>query len=133
MLTSQRAWPRPVFLCMPSDRTPKTLEDIRDAASFVLVVAEGKKLEDYSADRLLRQGIERNFEIIGEAVGRLARNDPDTVSQLSEHRRIVAFRNVLIHGYDLVDDELVWDTVKTKLPVLLSEVENLLREGSPPL
>lgn len=114
---------------MPPERTLKTLEDIRDAASFVLAVTE-KKLEDYSADRLLRQAIERNFEIIGEAVGRLARDDPDTASRLSEHRRIVAFRNVLIHGYDLVDDELVWDTVKTKLPVLLSEVEGLLEVGS---
>lgn len=66
---------------MPSDRTPKTLEDIRDAASFVLAVAEGKELRDYFADRLLRQGIERNFEIIGEAVGRLVRNDPGTVSR----------------------------------------------------
>ncbi len=45
---------------------------------------------------------------------------------MSEHERIVAFRNVLIHGYDLVDDELVWDTIENKLPVLLAEVEALL-------
>jgi len=114
---------------MRPERTPKTLEDIRDAASFVLAVTKGKTLEDYSEDRLLRQAIERNFEIVGEAVGRLARNDPETASHLSEHERIVAFRNVLIHGYDLVDDELVWDTIQTKLPVLLSEVEELLKAG----
>ena len=58
----------------------------------------------------------------------MRRNAPDTALQLSEHERIVAFRNVLIHGYDLVDDELVWETIQTKLPVLLAEVENLLRE-----
>ncbi len=81
---------------MPTERTPKTLEDIRDAATFVLAVTEDKKLEDYAANRLLRQAIERNFEVIGEAVGRLARDDPDTASRLSEHRRIVAFRNILI-------------------------------------
>jgi len=115
---------------MTTERTPKTLEDIRDAASFVLAVTEDKKLEDYAANRLLRQAIERNFEIIGEAVGRLARDDPDTASRLSEHRRIVAFRNVLIHGYDLVDDDLVWDTVKTKLPILLSDVEGSYGAGS---
>jgi uncharacterized protein with HEPN domain len=115
---------------MRPEHTPKTLEDIRDASSFVLAVTGGKTLEDYSEDRLLRQAIERNFEIIGEAVGRLARNDPETASRLSEHERIVAFRNVLIHGYDLVDDELVWDTIRTKLPVLLSEVEELLKAGS---
>ncbi len=89
-------------------------------------VAGDKTLEDYSGDRrLLRQTIERNFEIIGEAVGRLARNDLRTASRMSEHERIVAFRNVLIHGYDLVDDELVWDTIENKLPVLLAEVEAL--------
>jgi uncharacterized protein with HEPN domain len=63
-------------------------------------------------------------------VGRLARNDPQTATRLSEHERIIAFRNVLIHGYDLVEDELVWDTIRAKHPVLLSEVEALLNAGS---
>ncbi|PLS84607.1 MAG: hypothetical protein CYG60_17060 [Actinobacteria bacterium] len=115
---------------MRPKRTPRTLEQIGDAASFVLSVTEGKTLADYAADRLLRQAVERNLEIIGEAVGRLGRDAPETVSRLSEHERIMAFRNVLIHGYDLVDDELVWDTIKTKLPVLLSEVDALLKERS---
>lgn len=113
---------------MRPERTLRTLEQIKDTASFVVSVTEGKTLEDYSRDRLLRQAVERNLEIVGEAVGRLRRYDPDTASRLSEHERIVAFRNVLIHGYDLVDDELVWDTIQTKLPVLLAEIENLLRE-----
>jgi uncharacterized protein with HEPN domain len=116
---------------MRPERTAKTLEDIRDAASFVLTATEGKTLGNYSEDRLLRQAVERNFEIIGEAVGRLARNDPVTTARLSEHERIVAFRNVLIHGYDLVDDDLVWETIRTKLPSLLSEVEELLKPESP--
>ncbi len=59
---------------------------------------------------------------MGEAVGRLRRDDPETAGRLTEHERIVDFRNVLIHGYDLVDDEIVWDTIRTKLPVLLREV-----------
>ncbi len=115
---------------MRPERTPKTLEDIRDAASFVLEVTKGRTLEEYSGDRLLRQAIERNFEIIGEAMGRLSRNDPETASRVGEHKRIIAFRNVLIHGYDLVDDELVWDTIKNKLPMLLAEVEALLDEAT---
>lgn len=65
---------------MSPERTPKTLEGVQNAAAFVPAVTEDKKLEDYSSNRLLRQAIERNFEIIGEAVGRLARNVPDTVS-----------------------------------------------------
>ena len=47
---------------------------------------------------------------------------------MSEHERIVGFRNVLVHGYDLVDDRTVWDTIKNNLPVLLSEVEELRQE-----
>jgi uncharacterized protein with HEPN domain len=75
--------------------------------------------------------VERNLQIIGEAVGRLRRDDPETADQLSEHERIVGFRNVLVHGYDLVDDGIVWDTIRTNLPLLLSEVEGLLEERDP--
>jgi uncharacterized protein with HEPN domain len=117
---------------MRPERTPRTLRQIGDAASFVLSVTQGKTLADYSSDRLLRQASERNLEIIGEAVGRLRRDDPETAGRLSEHERIVAFRNVLIHGYDLVDDELVWDTIGTRLPLLVSEVEALLEERGAP-
>ena len=125
-----RKWPGLACLYMRPERTPKTLEDVQDAAAFILEATEDKTLDDYSSDRLLRNAVERNFEVIGEAVGRLLHNDPDAASRLSQHERIVAFRNVLIHGYDLVDDELAWDTVTSKLPVLLSEVEALLQEES---
>ncbi|CAN5611336.1 MAG: DUF86 domain-containing protein [Actinomycetota bacterium] len=111
---------------MPPDRAQAILEDIRDAASFILEATEGQSREGYSRNRLLRQAIERNFEIIGEAMRRLTRESPETAHQISEHERIIAFRNILIHGYDLVDDELVWDTIKEKVPALLAEVESLL-------
>jgi uncharacterized protein with HEPN domain len=113
---------------MRPERTPRTLRQIADACSFVLSVTEGKTLEDYSGERLLRQGVERNLQIIGEAVGRLRRDDPDTADRLSGHEKIVGFRNVLVHGYDLVDDGIVWDTIRTDLPLLLSEVEGLQQE-----
>lgn len=105
---------------MPPDRTQTILE-----------ATTGKDREDYSRNRLLRQAIERNFEIIGEAMRRLTRESPETARQISEHERIIAFRNILIHGYDLVDDELVWDTVKEKVPMLLEEVEKAIEKGSP--
>lgn len=68
------------------------------------------------------------MEIIGEAIGRIAKLDAATASRVSEHRRIVAFRNRPIHGYDLLDDDLVWSTVKDEVPVLLSEVRAPLEE-----
>jgi uncharacterized protein with HEPN domain len=76
--------------------------------------------------------VERKLEIIGEAIGRISRYDTETASRISEHRRIVAFRNRLTHGYDVLDDSLVWETVKTDVPVLLSEVEGLLKELEEP-
>jgi len=112
----------------PEERVLGALEDVQDCASFVIGAAEGKDLSDYQGDRLLRQAIERNLEIIGEAIGRIYRYDAETASLISEHRRIVAFRNRLIHAYDLLDNSLVWETVKTDVPLLLSEVEGLLKE-----
>lgn len=77
---------------------------------------------------MLRAAVERQFEIIGEALSKLARLDADLAARVSEHRRIIAFRNILIHGYADVDHRLVWDIVETKLPVLRSEIEALLAE-----
>jgi uncharacterized protein with HEPN domain len=108
-------------------KTPKLLEDIRDAAAYIVELAQGRTLEDYNRDRMLRQAVERNFEIIGEAVSRLTRLDPDTAGRIGSHRQIVDFRNVLIHGYDLIDHRIVWSTIAEKIPVLLKEVESLLR------
>jgi uncharacterized protein with HEPN domain len=77
---------------------------------------------------MLRSAVERQFEIIGEALAQLAKLDEKAVVRVSEHRRIIAFRNILIHGYTEVDDRLVRDIVQTKLPVLRREVETLLSE-----
>ena len=107
-------------------RSPKLLEDIREAAAFIHEVAKGKSLTDYAADRLLRHAIERNFEIIGEAIRRLAQHDAETAARIDDYRQIIAFRNVLIHGYDLVDHALVWSTVEKQIPTLLRDVEGLL-------
>jgi uncharacterized protein with HEPN domain len=81
-------------------KAPKLLEDIRDAAAFIREAVSGKTIEDYRRDRLLRQAIERNFEIIGEAINRLAQHDPEISGRMSKRRHIGAFRNVLIHGCD---------------------------------
>lgn len=94
-----------------SPKTPKLLEDIRDAAAFIREAVSGKTADDYRRERLLRQAVERNFEIIGEAMNRLTQHDPDTAARISKHRQIVDFRNVLIHGYDLIDHRIVWSTI----------------------
>jgi uncharacterized protein with HEPN domain len=112
-------------------KTPKLLDDIRDAAVFIRQVTDGKTLDVYRADRVLRQAVERNFEILGEAMGRLARMDPETAARIGDHPQIIAFRNVLIHGYDLVDDAQVWGVISHDLPRLEQQVIQLLGEAPP--
>lgn len=105
------------------------MEDIRDGAAFIAEVTAGKTVDDYRADRLLRQAVERNFEIIGEAVSRLAKLGPDVAAQIGSYPQIIAFRNVLIHGYDLINDAQVWKVITDDLPRLEQEVAALLREA----
>jgi uncharacterized protein with HEPN domain len=106
--------------------TKKCLEDVRQAAELILRFTAGKSFADYDSDALLRSGVERQFEIIGEAINRLSKIDAAMAQGLPESPRIVAFRNILIHGYDVVDNHVVWDIVQFKLPQLLAQVEALL-------
>ena len=104
----------------------KYLFDMRQAAALLAQFTAGKAFADYAADAMLSAAVEREFEIIGEALGQLAKLDPELAAAISEYRAIVAFRNILIHGYAEVDDRLVWDVVETKLPTLILEIDELL-------
>ena len=107
-------------------RAPKLLEDIRSAAAFVRADTRGITLQEFQHNRVLRQAVERNFEIIGEAMRRLEKDDPETAARITDYRRIIAFRNVLIHGYDIIDPAIVWSAITDDLAPLLRDVEALL-------
>jgi uncharacterized protein with HEPN domain len=107
----------------------KLLEDVRRAGELIAGFVAAKELADYAADPLLRSAVERQFEVIGEALNRLARSDPHVAEQITHTSRIIAFRNILIHGYDLVDYEVVWDVIEAHLPLLREEVQALLGDG----
>ena len=106
----------------------KYLEDARQACELLLEFTAGKSMADYEDDPMLRSAVERQFEIIGEAVSGLARVDPATADRISHYERIIAFRNILIHGYADVDNRLVWDVLRTNLPTLRGEINALLAE-----
>lgn len=76
-----------------------------------------------------RRAVEREFEIIGEALSRLVRLDPLMEKRIPELRPTISFRNRIIHGYDTVDDAVVWGVVEKHLPLLIAEVVALLEEG----
>jgi len=109
-------------------RTAVLLENIRDATQYITNRTGGTSLESYRRDRDLRQVVERNFEIVGEALRRLHDHDPATAARITDARAIVDFRNVLIHAYDVIDDAKVWRIVQDAVPLLKTEVEALLQE-----
>jgi uncharacterized protein with HEPN domain len=104
----------------------KYLHDIQQAAILLEQFTAGKQLADYLREAMLRAAVEREFEIIGEALAQLTKLDPGLATRISQHRTIIDFRNILIHGYAEVDDRLVWDVLETKLPPLRREVDALL-------
>lgn len=106
----------------------KYLYDINHAADLLTRFIEGKTFADYSNSDMLRSAVERQFEIIGEAVSQLTKLDMDTVTKISEYQRIISFRNILVHGYAQVDDKIVWDLLQTKLPDLNRQIKSLLGE-----
>ena len=106
----------------------KYLWDALTAADLLFQFSAGKTFADYTADALLRSGVERQFEIVGEALNHLSRLDPAFAARIPDLPRIVAFRNILIHGYAVVDDELVWQVLAEKLPGLASVMRDLLAE-----
>lgn len=108
------------------------LDDIQRASELLERFTTGKTFAEYTKDDLLRSATERQFEIIGEAISKLAKVDAVTASRITEYQRIISFRNFLIHQYSAVEDELVWNFLKTKLPILSIEVQGLLAEGSIP-
>ena len=106
----------------------KLLLDVSEACQSIEQRCAGHTFDDYTADRWFRRAVEREFEIIGEALNRLDRLAPAVAAHVTSLRHIVDFRNRIIHGYDSVDDVIVWRTVQHHLPALKAEVEGLLAE-----
>jgi len=106
----------------------KLLYDVQQAAQLVRRFTQGLSLADYSADPMVRSAVERQLEIIGEALGKLARFDSDLAAKVGDFRRIIAFRNLLIHGYDSVADDVVWGVVEKDVPPLLENLAGLLKQ-----
>jgi uncharacterized protein with HEPN domain len=110
-------------------RDPRALLwDICRAGDAVANFTRGKMLGDYKEDQLLRSAVERQLTILGEALAQLAKLSPKLAERIPERGSVVAFRNVLVHGYAAVVDELVWGTVTDDLPVLRARVAQLLEE-----
>ncbi len=103
------------------DEISKYLYDIREAAEAIIRFVADKSFEDYRQNEMLRSAVERKFEIIGEALNRIKKVDQSVLSQIREQRKIISFRNILIHGYDNIDDRIVWG-------IIIEDLDNLLKD-----
>ena len=111
------------------NRAKKLLFDVLVSGRSIREWREGRSYSEYERDRQFRRAVEREFEIIGEALSRLTQADPTTAARIEGLNRIVGFRNRIIHGYDAVDDATVWGVAESHPPRLIAEVEALLREA----
>jgi uncharacterized protein with HEPN domain len=114
-----------------ADRRPKLLTDalwaIRAAREFMA----GRSWDEYIANLMLRSAVERQFEILGEACSRLAREHPDLFVEIPATRLAVGMRNRIIHGYAMVDDQTLYATVVDHLPALQDALQALLLRIDP--
>jgi uncharacterized protein with HEPN domain len=104
------------------------LWDINEAAKAIAEFVEGIDAATYAESELIHSAVERKFEIIGEALNLLSKIDPAIASRIPDGRQIIAFRNVLIHGYAIVEHDRVWSVIQRSLPNLVAAVETLLIE-----
>ena len=110
-------------------RDPKCfLWDARNAAEAIARFTRDKTFEAFLADDLLRAAVERQFEIIGEALRQLSQVAPALAAQIPDLRWIVAFRNILVHGYTAINYENVWRVVRMELPGLRGALTALLAD-----
>lgn len=109
------------------DEIKKLLFDINEAADSIFdYLGEKRNFYEYANNKMLRRAVEREFEIIGEAMNAILKIAPEF--SVKNARRIVTLRNQVIHGYDKVDNVIIWGIINRDLPDLKSEVVKLLNE-----
>jgi len=113
---------------MPHD-LKKSVWDAMDACQKIQEFTAEQTLESYLADDLRRLAVERLFEILGEAFNRIDDVDPSFRSCFSEMGDAIGMRNRISHGYDCVNDEVVWFTAINSVPRLMTKLETWLDEN----
>lgn len=109
-----------------NDEIRKNFFDIIQAAEEIRTFVSGMNFTAYQNSPIAQRAVERDFEIIGEALNRIKVTDDEILENISEYRRIIGFRNILIHGYDIVDDIIVWKAIENHLPILEKEIRVML-------
>ena len=111
---------------MPRHEPQKYLYDMLSSCEFLLEFTAGKTVDDYVNERAFRSAVERELQIIGEALIRLERIAPEVAARVPEYENIIGFRHVLVHGYDSLDPMTVWNVIEAKLHDLSETIRSLL-------
>lgn len=105
------------------------LWDAAEAARLVVEFSRGRTEVEFTDDLLLRSAIERQLELLGEALNRLRRDDADTAGRIPDVDKIVGMRNVLAHEYGEIDYEIVWRAATVGVPGLIPMLDELVDEA----
>ncbi|HMO83830.1 MAG TPA: DUF86 domain-containing protein [Lacipirellulaceae bacterium] len=105
----------------------KFLFDVQRACALISDFISGIDEEQWCANAMVRSAVERQFITIGEALQQAVRVDPALDGRITDFRRIVNFRNVMVHGYARVEPRTVWGVVQQDLPELAAQVSALLQ------
>jgi len=110
-----------------NEKVLKYLYDIKIAIGEIdsFFENEPRSYDNYRQNSLLKRAIERNLEIIGEAMNRIIKEDPGF--HIENSKKIIGLRNQIIHGYDSVSDENIWGIINIHLPKLKSEIDSLIK------
>lgn len=110
-----------------NDEIKKLLDDVLLCINKIeRFIGDERLLETYKGNDMLKSSVERNLEIIGEAINNVLKINAEI--QITNARKFVNVRNKLIHGYDEVDDVTIWAIIINHLPLLKTEVQKLLED-----
>lgn len=108
-----------------NDEIRKYLLDIFDSIENIEeFIGSINNFLEYSNNKMLTSAVERQLAIIGEAMNKILKKDSSL--EISNARKIISFRNFIIHSYDNVENEIIWGIVKKHLPLLKKEIQKLI-------
>ncbi|HTB07568.1 MAG TPA: DUF86 domain-containing protein [Bacteroidia bacterium] len=110
-----------------SERIPSIiLEDILECIEKILTYTKGLSFDEFLKDSKTREAVYRNLEVMGEAANRMPDDFIENHPEI-EWYKIISTRHIIIHGYDEIDDRIIWNIMRNSLPVLQAKLRTLLK------
>jgi len=106
----------------------KYLFDVVVACEAIMGFVKGKGFGDYDGDLMLRSAVERQLMIVGEALNGAKRLDEEVAAEIPEIRDIIQLRNIIVHGYAVVENVTIWGIVQADVPDLYERVKTILAD-----